>query len=532
MAAAELPSASRADSGPDALSAPARRLLFRRIGAPDAPSAVVRRLRSAISLGLLSDGDKLPREADLARELGVSTFSLREALSVLRGDGLIVTRPGKNGGSFVRVPPEPLPLANDELGRLSSAELRDLGDWRQMLIATAAGLAAARATQSNIERLACYGDQVATAADNDEARRAYARYHVELAAAAQSARLSRAEFGMHEEFDWLAGLILSDTARRRDSAAALHALTSAVRTRDPQAARDAAEQHATAIRTELARLRLELIAAQHRSPPLAEDGRGQQPFQAEIRRFAGHIVRQLGLLADDAAEPLAAGAGPAAIQHRVARCLFARLDELEPVTHGLGVIAEVDAVPGHPYWLDWWQRTPAGGLERDPRHVTDPRRDDFYDYESREFIAHPRKTHLPWATGPYVDHGGVDDYLVTMSVPIIRAGRFLGVAAADLLVASLERAFAPWLASASGPSLLLNAEHRVIVSNTVNHSASDVVPAAGDFQLHDLGIVGWSLATRPAAVRRAQVRRRRSGAADSPTTRRSPGSSGLPSTGC
>ena len=483
------------------LPAPTRRLLFGRVREPDAPSAVVRRLRAAIGLGLLSDGDKLPREADLAKELGVSSFSLREALSVLRDDGLIITRPGKNGGSFVRRPQEPLPLANDELARLSSAELRDLGDWRQMLASTAAGLAAWRAAQWNIERLSLYGEQVATAEDNEQARRAYARYHVELAAAAQSARLSRAEFSMHEEFDWLAGLILSDPLRRRDSAQALRALTAAVRDQQPDAARLAAERHVTAVITELARLRLELIAAQHRSSGAATRQADPQTFAPEIRRFAEHIIQQLILIAEETAEPLAAGDGPAAIQQRVARSLFSRLDQIESATHGLGVIAEVGVVPGHTYWLDWWHRTETGNLERDTRHVTDPRRDDFYDYESREFIAYPRKNLLPWATGPYVDHGGVDDYLVTLSVPIVREGRFLGIAATDLLAADLERIFAPWLARAKGPCLLLNAEERVIVSNTVTHNMGDVVRATAEFQVARLGVFGWSLSTQLTPAR-------------------------------
>jgi DNA-binding FadR family transcriptional regulator len=503
MAAGETRGSRRGSRASEALPAPTRRLLFRTVGTSDAPSAVVRRLRAAIGLGLLSDGDKLPREADLAKELGVSCFSLREALSVLRNDGLIVTRPGKNGGSFVRRPQEPLPLANDELVRLSSAELRDLGDWRQMLTSTAAGLAAQRAAQSNIERLSLYAEQVATAEDNEHIRRAYARYHVELAAAAQSARLSRAEFSMHEEFDWLAGLILSDPLRRRDSAQALRALTSAVRNHQPEAARAVAERHVMAVIKELVRLRLELIAAQHRSAPPAAGRAGHQTFALEIRRFAEHIVGQLRLIAEEAAEPLAADHGPGAIQQRVARALFSRLDDIEPATHGLGVIAEVGVVPGHAYWLDWWDRTETGSLERDTRHVMDPRRDDFYDYESREFIAHPRKDLLPWATGPYVDHGGVDDYLVTVSVPIIREGRFLGVAATDLLVADLERVFAPWLAVAQGPCLLLNAEDRVIVSNAVTHNVGDVVRATAEFRVAKLGAFGWSLATQAAPARPA-----------------------------
>ncbi len=131
----------------------------------------------------------------------------------------------------------------------------------------------------------------------------------------------------------------------------------------------------------------------------------------------------------------------------------------------------------------------------------DPHRDDFYDYESREFIAHPRKNLLPWATGPYVDHGGVDDYLVTVSVPIVREGRFLGLAATDLLVADLERTFATWLAGAKDPCLLLNAEERVIVSNAVTHNVGDVVRATAEFHVVGLGVFGCSLATGAASAR-------------------------------
>ncbi|MBO0824261.1 MAG: FadR family transcriptional regulator, partial [Actinobacteria bacterium] len=184
------------------------------------PSMVARRIRAAIFLGLLSDGDKLPREADLAKDLGVSSFCLREALRMLRDDGLIITRPGKNGGSFVRRPQEPLPLASGELAGLSSVELRDLGDWRQMLTSTAAALAAQRSGQSDIDQLSACAERLAAAEDDVQARRAYARFHVALAAGAQSTRLSRAEFAMHEEFDWLVGLILSDPPRRRNSAQA------------------------------------------------------------------------------------------------------------------------------------------------------------------------------------------------------------------------------------------------------------------------------------------------------------------------
>ena len=78
-----------------------KRVLFGRLHTEDAVSAIARRLRTAIGLGILEDGEKLPTEMDLARQLGVTAFSLREALGMLRSEGLIVTRVGKNGGSYV-----------------------------------------------------------------------------------------------------------------------------------------------------------------------------------------------------------------------------------------------------------------------------------------------------------------------------------------------------------------------------------------------------------------------------------------------
>ncbi|MBV9832650.1 MAG: FadR family transcriptional regulator, partial [Marmoricola sp.] len=97
---------------------------------------VVRRLSDAIALGLLPDGSQLPGEMDLASTLGVSTVTLREALAVLRADGLLETRRGRGGGSFVRLPSGGADaLTRRRLRELSVMELRDLGD----LYATVSG---------------------------------------------------------------------------------------------------------------------------------------------------------------------------------------------------------------------------------------------------------------------------------------------------------------------------------------------------------------------------------------------------------
>ncbi len=63
---------------------------------------IARRLRHAIELGVLEDGAQLPSESELAARMRVSTLTLRAALAELRHLGLLETRRGKGGGSFVQ----------------------------------------------------------------------------------------------------------------------------------------------------------------------------------------------------------------------------------------------------------------------------------------------------------------------------------------------------------------------------------------------------------------------------------------------
>ena len=87
------------------LSGDARRAVFAPLDDGAArPEAVVRRLGSAIGLGILVDGEQLPSEAQLAAALNVSTVTLREALSDLRARGLVATRRGRGGGKTVGAP--------------------------------------------------------------------------------------------------------------------------------------------------------------------------------------------------------------------------------------------------------------------------------------------------------------------------------------------------------------------------------------------------------------------------------------------
>jgi DNA-binding FadR family transcriptional regulator len=126
-----------------------RRTVFTPIRHGSAVAETVARLGQAIAVGLLRPGDQLPRETELARSLGISVVTLREALAILREAGLVETRRGRSGGTFVnRTLPRTVALPSSSLP--PEAELRDFCDYRLVIEGGAAALAAERATDEQI----------------------------------------------------------------------------------------------------------------------------------------------------------------------------------------------------------------------------------------------------------------------------------------------------------------------------------------------------------------------------------------------
>ena len=466
-------------------------MLFGHLQTEDAASAVVRRLRTAIGLGVLSDGEKLPREADLAKQLGVTAFSLREALGILRGEGLIVTRVGKRGGSYVVRPPVGESMAGEDLVRLSATELRDLGDWRTALTTYGAQLAARRAATSTGGLLSAYVEEMIAAEGPAGARRTLGRFHVELSAGAQSMRLTRAELAAHEEFDWLVQVLLHDQNQRHAVAARMRAVAASVGAGDPGAAWRAAEQLVSYLVTELMRTRLLMIADRAQTGPTQLDSQG---LAEQLRGILGRTVRALEESATEVADYFERQPSSRELYADVAHAVMPRLGDLPEVVYGIGFMAEVGVLPEAPHWMEWWQRAVDGAFDRDYTHQLDSTRDDFYDYGSKAYLTQPRQTGVPSAMGPYVDHGGVGETIITVSVPVLRpTGTFVGIMAADLRVAGLEQALSPWLASAERDCVVLNADRRVLLSNSAQYNAGDLLPADTRLGLTDIGCFGWQL---------------------------------------
>lgn len=64
---------------------------------------IVDDLRAEILTGRVADGEQLPSEHELARRYQTSRPTVRRAIAVLRGDGLVITQQGR--GAFVRPRP-------------------------------------------------------------------------------------------------------------------------------------------------------------------------------------------------------------------------------------------------------------------------------------------------------------------------------------------------------------------------------------------------------------------------------------------
>ncbi|MEU6351491.1 GntR family transcriptional regulator [Streptomyces sp. NPDC047072] len=237
----------------------ARRAVFAPVDNRARVDTVVRRIGDAIELGLLADGEQLPGESELAGQLGVSTVTLREALMALRQQGLVTTRRGRGGGSFVSQPELPgEERLRTRLGGWSTEGLRDLGDHWAALSGTAARLAAERTEPEDLVQLRRTAEELTRAADAAARSRLYGRFHVELAAAAQSARLTREQVALQTEVGALLCLVLGDDAYREEVADRHRSVISAVQDGVQDSARELAERCVRESTARLIALRLAL----------------------------------------------------------------------------------------------------------------------------------------------------------------------------------------------------------------------------------------------------------------------------------
>lgn len=152
---------------------------------------VAEHIRSLIHRGEVGPGDRLPAERELAEQLGVARFSLREAIRILQDDGYVEVRRGAHGGTFVTELRRPVEAWRARM-RENSGEIDDIFDFRITLESNSARLAAVRRTDADLATLRSAIDRLGHAAGRAAFRLADSQFHDGLAQAAGNARLKAA----------------------------------------------------------------------------------------------------------------------------------------------------------------------------------------------------------------------------------------------------------------------------------------------------------------------------------------------------
>ena len=216
-------------------------------------------------------------------------------------------------------------------------------------------------------------------------------------------------------------------------------------------------------------------------PALTGDG-GQllAGIATAIERVVGSVAEVAGAMTALAAT---AGAGRRPLRRADLVTLRPLVDQVlarhRGFVAGAGMVLAPGALADAPRWIDWWwadQGLGPGQLEVD----LDPGSAEFYDYTTTEWYREPERTGQPCIAGPYVDFICTREYTFTVSVPVLDAERFVGVAGADILADEVERMLLPELCRLGNrPAVLVSGNGRVIASSSASILPGEVIGAAG-----------------------------------------------------
>jgi len=158
------------------------RSVFSPVPVRNAFEVTVEQLARGIRLGVLVAGDRLPPERELADTFGVSRVTLREAIRALRDAGLVESRRGRGGGTFVVRATEPSSRSMSQIEQSITNSLDDALDLRRVVEPGAAALAASRTLSAGDRAsLLRYLDE-ATDCGPETRRLADSRLHLAIAA--------------------------------------------------------------------------------------------------------------------------------------------------------------------------------------------------------------------------------------------------------------------------------------------------------------------------------------------------------------
>ena len=219
---------------------------FERVDPPRAHEIVAEQIRRHVGLRLIGRGDVLPPERELARTFGVGRATVQQALRELEADGLVESRRGRHGGTFVLGPaagdPALAPLLEE--ARATRAQVAEALAFRAVVEPAAAAFAAERREPDDLERMRAAVAGTAGAGDDDEAfMRHDTAFHLAIGRAARNRFLADAIEHERLELNRVFPLLPTSAAWHSRSAAEHGSVLAAIESGDAEAARAAMVVH-------------------------------------------------------------------------------------------------------------------------------------------------------------------------------------------------------------------------------------------------------------------------------------------------
>lgn len=207
-----------------------------------------------ITSGGLAEGDRLPREQDLAAEFRVSRGVARECVRGLEERGLITVKHGR--GATVAPSSQWDVFDPDVLSALVAGErgaevLLEYIECRRILEVEAAGLAAERADEAGLETLAAAYDEMTGAAERARAnpaaealyREADVAFHRAIVDAAGNRALARMTMPIHSALSTTFAPLARPEHRFERGLPEHERILQAIQEGDAEAARSAMREH-------------------------------------------------------------------------------------------------------------------------------------------------------------------------------------------------------------------------------------------------------------------------------------------------
>jgi DNA-binding FadR family transcriptional regulator len=222
--------------------------LFRPVRTGNAFEETVERLLTAIKLGIVRPGTRLPPERELAERLSVSRVTLREAIRALQVNGYVESRRGRYGGTFVNdVLPRPNQPAARRLALRTGGDLDDTLALRQVLEVGAAEQAArTELGDRDAGHLTSCMHDCAEATNQSDYRRLDSRLHLAVAEVTGSPSLTAAVAGVRMRINRFLEAIPALERNMAHSEAQHHRIVTAILAEDADAARRAMAEHLAA----------------------------------------------------------------------------------------------------------------------------------------------------------------------------------------------------------------------------------------------------------------------------------------------